>query len=317
MIKKIHVIVLLASFLQSCEGRIDTHDFNQASTKSYMVNNGLTNVTGNHFVVPKVPKELNFAGEKISLQDLDLKERIDYELIVNNFWHSNTILIMKRANRWFPLIKSIFKEQDLPEDLIYIAVIESGLMNVTSPVGAKGFWQIMENTGEEYGLVINKEVDERYDLEKSTRVAGEYLKKAYQKFGSWTLAVAAYNRGMSGIERALQEQGVESFFDLSLNNETARYVYRLLAVKMIFENPEEYGFYLDKEDLYPEYLTQDFVVNTSIDNIYEWSIEQGFSIKIVRKLNPWLIGKKLEVKEGGEWNIKLPKNKNQLGIIGR
>lgn len=271
----------------------------------------------NHFVIPKVPGQITFAGENIHLKDLDLKERMDYELIVNNFWHSNTIMALKRANRWLPMMKEILRKENMPVDLIYIAIIESNLTNAVSPAGAKGFWQFMEATGAEYELEINKEVDERYHVQKSTEAACKYLRKAYDKFGSWTLAAAAYNRGMNGIVRDMEEQMVDSFFDLSLNNETARYVFRLFAVKLIFENPEKYGFYLEEEDLYPPYLTKDIVVEVSIPNIYQWSIDQGVAIKIVRKLNPWIIGKELKVKEGGQYIIKLPKNNKQLGLINR
>lgn len=271
----------------------------------------------NHFVIPKVPEQITFAGENIHLKDLDLKERMDYELIVNNFWHSNTIMALKRANRWLPMMKEILRKENMPVDLIYIAIIESNLTNAVSPAGAKGFWQFMEATGAEYELEINKEVDERYHVQKSTEAACKYLRKAYDKFGSWTLAAAAYNRGMNGIVRDMEEQMVDSFFDLSLNNETARYVFRLFAVKLIFENPEKYGFYLEEEDLYPPYLTKDIVVEVSIPNIYQWSIDQGVAIKIVRKLNPWIIGKELKVKEGGQYIIKLPKNNKQLGLINR
>lgn len=273
--------------------------------------------TGNHFVVPQVPAEINFAGEVVNLEDLDLKERMDYELVVNNFWHTSTILSLKRANRWLPMMKEILKKEKLPEDLIYIAIIESNLTNVVSPAGAKGFWQFMEATGKEYGLTINNEVDERYNLQKSTEAACKYLQNAYDKFGSWTLAAAAYNRGANGIERDMKEQMVDSFFDLSLNNETARYVFRLFAVKMIFENPEKYGFYLNDEDLYPPYLTKDMMVDSTIQNIYKWSIDQGVTTKIVRKLNPWIIGKELNIEEGEEYVIKLPKNDKQLRRINR
>ena len=269
----------------------------------------------NHFVLPEVPKEIVFAGEIISLKDVDLKERMDNELIINNFWHSNTILMMKRSNRWLPLIKQIFIDEGVPEDLVYIAVIESGLENVTSPRGAKGFWQFMEGTGKEYGLIINKQMDERYHVEKSTRAACQYLKNAYFKFDSWVLAAAAYNRGMNGLADNLKRQQVKSYFDLSLNSETARYVFRILAVKLVFENPANYGFYLEYESLYPQYITKDVIIDSTIPNLYEWSKERGISIKILRKLNPWIIGKAFEVKKGEIFSFKIPVDNEQLGLI--
>ncbi len=269
----------------------------------------------NHFVVPEVPKEMIFAGEHISFKDIDLRERLDNELVINNFWHSNTILMMKRSNRWLPLMKEIFKAEGVPEDLVYISVIESSLMNVTSPRGAKGFWQFMEATGKEYGLVINHQMDERYHVEKSTRAACQYLKNAYTKFDSWILAAASYNLGMHGIASNLERQKVKSYFDLSLNTETARYIFRLLAVKLVFENPANYGFYLDAESLYPEYITKEVIIDTSIPDLYEWSVEQGISIKILRKLNPWIRGKEFKVNEGEVFSFKIPVDNEQLGLI--
>ncbi|PWH85169.1 lytic transglycosylase domain-containing protein [Brumimicrobium oceani] len=269
----------------------------------------------NHFVVPEVPNSIFFAGDSISFKDLDIKERMDNELVINNFWHSNTIMMMKRSNRWLPMMKEIFKEEGVPTDLVYISIIESGLQNVTSPSGAKGFWQFMEPTAKEYGLIVNHQMDERYHVEKSTRAACQYLKNAHKKFNSWILAAASYNLGMYGISSNLERQKVDNFFDLSLNPETARYIFRILAVKMVFENPEKYGFYIDKESLYPEYVTKDIVIDTSIPNLYEWSVQQGISIKILRKLNPWIRGKDFVVKEGEVFTFKIPKNNEQLGLF--
>ncbi len=269
----------------------------------------------NHFVVPEVPEEMTFVGEKILFKDLDLKERLDNELVINNFWHSNTIMMMKRSNRWLPIMKEIFKDEQVPEDLVYISVIESGLQNVTSPRGAKGFWQFMERTGEEYGLIINSQMDERYHVEKSTRAACQYLKEAHDKFGSWILAAASYNLGMFGMADNLERQKVDNYFDLSLNPETARYIFRIMAVKLVFENPNNYGFYINNESLYPEYLTKDVIIDTSIPNLYEWSIENGISIKILRKLNPWIRGKDFILKEGEVYTFKIPKDNEQLGLF--
>jgi hypothetical protein len=240
---------------------------------------------------------------------------MDKELVINNFWHSNTILMMKRSNRWLPIMKDIFKNEQVPEDLVYIAVIESGLKNVTSPRGAKGFWQFMEATAKEYGLEVNHQMDERYHVEKSTRAACQYLRNAHDKFGSWILAAAAYNRGINGIAENLERQKVKSYFDLSLNNETARYIFRILAVKLVFENPANYGFYINNEGLYPQYLTKNVVIDSSIPNLYEWSKEHGISIKILRKLNPWIKGQSFEVKEGALFSFKIPINNEQLGLI--
>ena len=194
-----------------------------------------------------------FAGEKIPLQSPDLRERLDRELLVNTYWQSNMMLLIKRANKYFPTIEKILAEEGVPTDLKYLSVIESGLENVISPMGAKGFWQIMRTTGREYGLEVNSNVDERYHLEFSTRMAAKYLKKARDKFVSWTLAASSYNLGVSGIQRNLNMQKVESYFDLRLGQETSRYVFRVLAVKEIIENPPKYGYMFEESDLFSSY----------------------------------------------------------------
>lgn len=278
--------------------------------------NSVKHVRTNKFVVPEVPDSIKFAEEWINLQDVDLKERFDRELIVNNFWHSNTILYIKRANRWFPMLSKVLKEEDIPQDLLYLAVIESGLTQATSPSGAKGFWQFMEPTARDYDLRVDKEVDERLHVEKSTRAACKYLKSAYKKFDSWVLAAASYNMGKGGVQLNLERQGVDSYFDLSLNSETARYVFRILAVKEIMNNPEKFGFLMKKYQYYQPINTEKVVVNESIDNLYDWSIEQGVNIKIVRKLNPWIRTSKLTVYPDEIIEVDLPINNEQLATFG-
>ena len=198
----------------------------------------------------KTPENINFCDEEVPLEFLDIRERLDRELLVNTYWQSNMLLLIKRSYRFFPLIEKILKEEDVPQDFKYLAVIESGLENVRSPKGAKGIWQIMSGTAREYGLEVNKNVDERYNLELSTRAACKYLKKAKNKFGSWTLAAAAYNRGIMGISRNLSRQKVENYYDLLLGRETSRYIFRILAVKEIMENANNYGFIFQENDLY-------------------------------------------------------------------
>ena len=171
----------------------------------------------NYNIYPiSIPNKVLFAGEEIKLDQDDLIERMDKEFLVNTYWQSNTILLIKRANKFFPQIEKILIDEDVPSDFKYLALIESGLQNVTSPRGAKGFWQFMEKTGREYNLEINKEVDERYHLEKSTQAACDYLNDAYDKFGSWTLVAASYNMGMYGLEKSLKRQNVNSYYDLLL-----------------------------------------------------------------------------------------------------
>lgn len=190
----------------------------------------------------QIPEHLNFAGEDIPLDDPDILERMDRELLVNTYWQSNGLLMFKRAHKYFPIIEPILKKHDVPDDFKYLAVIESGLMNVVSPAGARGVWQIMPTTGKEYGLEINDNVDERYHLEKSTEVACEYLKKSKEQLGSWTLAAAAYNAGNYGVSKRLQEQDVTDYYDLLLGEETGRYLFRIVALKEILSHPDRYGF---------------------------------------------------------------------------
>ena len=215
------------------------------------------------------------------------------------------LLLIKRANRFFPLIEKILKEEDVPDDFKYLAVIESSLENVRSPKGAKGIWQIMPNTAREYGLEVNRNVDERYNLELSTRVACKYLKKAKDKFGSWTLAAAAYNRGISGISRNLSRQKVENYYDLLLGRETSRYIFRILAVKEIIENAYNYGFIFQEEDLYKPYEIKNIQIDTAISNIADFSNKLGINYKTMKLYNPWLLENHLNNKSRKKYLIKI------------
>lgn len=274
--------------------------------------NDSSNQLKNTFIPPELPSSIVFASEKIPLQSLDIKEGLDRELVVNNFWHSNTFFYFKRANRWFPILKEILEEEGIPTDFLYLAVIESGLTQATSPLGAKGFWQFMPSTATDYDLEVNQNVDERMHIAKSTRAACKYLKKAYDKLGSWVLAAAGYNRGVNGISRAIESQGVDNFFDLRLNEETSRYVYRILALKLIMENPKGYGFYFEKSDLYPPYKTKSVTVSGTIPDLISWSLEHDITYKILKLLNPWIKEETLIVHDDKTYEIVLPENSEQL-----
>ncbi|MGM0477799.1 MAG: lytic transglycosylase domain-containing protein [Bacteroidota bacterium] len=263
-----------------------------------------------HFEIPDVPESIQFAGEKLTLDKRDLIERFDRELIINNFWHSNTILFMKRANRWFPEMREVFKAHDVPEDLIYISIVESGLMQVRSPAGARGFWQLMPETARQYGLIVNGEIDERLHVKKSTRVACQYLRNAYEELDSWLLAAAAYNRGVRGIKNALEHQAVKNYADLHLNAETHRYVFRILAVKLIMKNPEQYGFNLSREQMYPARKVREVEVIDDIDDLVEWSKKNGVLYKTTRQLNPWIRQSYLKVRDGDTLKLILPEESN-------
>lgn len=254
----------------------------------------------------EIPDSLTFAGEKIALTSPDLKERLDKELLVNTYWQSNMLLMIKRANKYFPEIERILEAQGIPEDFKYLAVIESGLENVRSPAGAKGFWQLMKNTGKEMGLEINTNVDERYHLELSTVVASKYLKKAKSKLGSWSLAAASYNRGMSGIQSILNTQQVDDYFDLLLGIETSRYVFRMLAVKLIMENPTKFGYFYEDQDLYQTIPVSKYGFDTAINNLAEFSKEIDINYKILKIHNPWLLENHLNNKSRKHYEISIP-----------
>lgn len=253
-----------------------------------------------------LPNELTFCGEPVPLHRLDVRERLDRELLVNTYWQSNTLLAHKRAARWFPLIEKILKEQGVPDDMKYIAVIESGLTNVISPAGATGYWQFMKETAIGYGLVVNTEVDERYHVEKSTRAACKYLKASYAKYGNWALAAASYNVGQGGVDKQLDRQKRDNYFDLLLNEETARYVYRILAMKEILRDPERYGFHIRKKDLYAPYSTRTLELSSPVANLADFALAQGTDYKTLKLLNPWLRDNQLTNREGRTYTVQLP-----------
>lgn len=258
-------------------------------------------------ISPKVPDELDFCGERVPLEDFEVFERMERELIVNTYFHSSTTISLKRANRWFPVIEPILKKYNIPDDFKYLAVIESGLANLISPARATGYWQFIESAGKQFGLDIEGTVDERYHVEKSTEAACKYLRSAYNKFGSWTVAAASYNMGMAGVERQLERQKTRSYYNLVLNEETSRYMFRILAVKEIMQNPRKYGFDLNEDELYTELLYDEITVNSSISDLAEFAKEQGTNYKMLKYFNPWLRDNSLQNRGGKTYTIKIPK----------
>mgnify|MGYP005989524745 CR=1 FL=1 len=254
----------------------------------------------------KLPPYLNLAGEKIPLDRPDIKERMDRELLVNTYWQSNGLLMIKRAHKYFPIIEPLLKKYGIPDDFKYLAVAESALQNNTSSAGAAGFWHFLKSSGREYGLEINKNVDERYHLEKATKVAADYLKKSKERFGSWTLAAAAYNAGNARISKSLKTQQVTSFYDVLLNAETSRYVFRIVAIKEVMANPKKYGFVFDKEDLYTAQKTRTVKVDSVITNIASFAKHFGTNYKELKLHNPWLRQNKLNNKTKRLYEIKIP-----------
>ncbi len=253
-----------------------------------------------------LPESMTFAGEKVPFNIPDVKERLDKELHINSYWHNNTIFLLKRANRWFPVVEPILKENGIPEDFKYLALIESGFENVRSYAGAEGFWQIMKATGKEYGLEISSDVDERYHPVKATQAACDYLNWAHNKLGSWTLVAAAYNRGVRGMTNALENQKADNYYSLMLNEETYRYVFRVLAIKQIFSNPKTYGFDIQAEHLYTPYNYRYDTLKNSV-SLIDYAIEQGTDYKTLKIYNPWLRDDKLKVGRNNYYVMSLPK----------
>tara|TARA_B100000497_G_scaffold14817_1_gene17112 strand:- start:4377 stop:5321 length:945 start_codon:yes stop_codon:yes gene_type:complete len=254
-----------------------------------------------------IPRVMTFAGESVPLQDTDVRERLDREIHVNTYWHSNMLLMIKKANRFFSEIEPLLKKYNLPDDFKYLAVAESGLDNVTSSAGASGFWQFMRATGKQYGLEINSYVDERYNLELATKVASEYLRNSKELFGSWTNAAAAYNAGNAGISKQMKRQDATDYYNLLLNPETGRYVFRILAFKEILSNPEKYGFFVNQDDLYQAIPTNTIVVDTPIEDFAKFAKQQGINYKILKIHNPWLRDTFLKNASEKKYYIKIPK----------
>lgn len=257
-------------------------------------------------VSPPIPEHLEFAGEKVPLENFEVKERMDREFIVNTYFHSFTILAMKRANRYFPVIEPILREYGIPDDFKYVAVIESGLSNAISPAGATGYWQFMEEAGKKYGLEINDEVDQRYDLKKSTEAACLYIRDARYQFGSWTMAAASFNMGTNGVEKQMARQKTNNYFNLVLGDETSRYIARIIAMKTILKHPQDYGFAIEKKELYPPLPTYEISVSGPISDLADFAIEKGFNYKILKMYNPWLRDNVLTNKAGKTYSIELP-----------
>lgn len=255
--------------------------------------------------IPVLPDEIMFCGQTVNMKDEDIRERLDRELLVNAYYQSATLQALKRANRFFPVIEPILKEKGIPDDFKYLAVIESNLVQAVSPAGAQGFWQFMPVTAKEHGLIMNGEVDERMNIEKSTAAACDYLNFAHDTLKDWVLAAASYNRGVGGVRSDMRWQGTSNYFDTHMNSETGRYVYRILAMKLIFEDPEAYGYNLEETELYEPFKTTSVTVKSSIDNLADWSLSKGINYKILIKLNPWILGNKLTVKKV-PFKIKLP-----------
>ena len=256
---------------------------------------------------PEIPATANFAGEVVPMELYYVREAFDREIMASTFMHSSSIMMFKRANRWFPVIEPILKKNGIPDDFKFLALAESNLVNVVSPAGAEGYWQFIKATGMKYGLEINDNVDERYNMEKATQAACDYFKDAYKDFNSWTLVAASYNRGIDGVDRALENQNVSNYYDLYLNAEPSRYVFRIIAIKEVYNHPVRYGFYLRQRDFYPQLNCRSIVVDSSIVNLPAFAKQMSINYRILRELNPWIKNYSLPNKSKKTYIFRFPK----------
>lgn len=253
-------------------------------------------------------KTFTFAGEEVPTDNFDVRERLDRELLVNTYWHSSTLMSIKLSKRYFSIMEPILREEGVPDDFKYLAVAESSLRNAVSPAGARGIWQFMTGTARDYKLEVSNEIDQRYDVEMATRAACAYLKSYYRKFGSWTLAAAAYNMGGGNTSSLLREQRAESYYDLNLNEETSRYVFRIIALKEILNDPRRFGFILDEADYYPPMDDYKIVeVSGSVGNWGDFATEHGTTYRMLKVYNPWLRDSNLSNRQGKTYRIKIPR----------
>jgi len=254
-----------------------------------------------------IPESVSFAGEPMPLERFDVSESLDRELLSNAYFHSQTIRYIKLAPRYFSIIEPILKEKGIPDDFKYLAVAESGFNpRAVSSAKAIGFWQFMKGTAQDYGLEVNALVDERYHIEKSTYAACEYLLDSYEKFESWTLVAASYNRGMTGVQKQMTRQKADDYYDLLLVSETARYVFRIVALKLILENPGQYNFVISNEEKYKTVKTKEVEISGKVENFADFAIKHGITYKLLKDFNPWLRDNYLSNAKGKKYLIKIP-----------
>jgi membrane-bound lytic murein transglycosylase D len=264
---------------------------------------------------PEIPAKIDFAGEKVPLDLFWVREGLDREIQINTFMHSSTIMMFKRANRWFPVIEPILKKNKVPDDFKYLALAESNFVNAVSPAGAEGFWQFIKGTGQKYGLEISEEVDERYNVEKATEAACRFFLDAYDEYKSWTLVAASFNRGTDGVSKALEKQKSSDYYNTYLVDETSRYIYRILALKQIYNHPVMYGFYLREKDFYPPFKTYTITIDSTISDLPAFSIRLKINYRILREFNPWLRRYSLTNKTGKAYSITLPEKGSLNAMI--
>ncbi len=291
------ILLLAILFIYSTDKeKISDKDYEQAFRNNYKI------------FSPSIPSAIDFAGEATPLNLIYVRENLDRELLVNTYWHTSTILLLKRAHRWFPVIEPILKKYNIPDDFKYLSMVESGLTNAVSPKGASGYWQFLDKTAKQYGLEVNDDVDERYNVEKSTVAACSHLLALYDSFKDWTLVAAAYNAGEKRISDAIAKQQIDNYYDLYIGEETSRYVFRILALKYIYEHPVQYGFYIREADLYPVIPTKKIEVKESIDDLVAFSLKHNINYSILKEFNPWLRSDHLPDLSGKLYTILIPKD---------
>jgi membrane-bound lytic murein transglycosylase D len=261
---------------------------------------------GNDYYPPKLPKQMSLFGEKVPLERAEIREQFDRELIYSVYSQGHMLYLLKLSKKYFPIIEERLKANGLPDDFKYLCVAESNLQNLTSRVGAVGYWQFMPTTAPGYGMEVGDNVDDRYNIVRATDAACVYLKKAYDKFGNWTAAAASYNCGMGGYNAQATFQKTNNYYDLLLPDETNKYIFRILSFKHIMSNPEQVGLHVTAEDLYTDVPTRNVIINSSISNLAQWALDNGTNYKILKRLNPWLRGRSLTVSAGKSYQVKLP-----------
>ncbi|MCV9388596.1 lytic transglycosylase domain-containing protein [Reichenbachiella ulvae] len=255
-----------------------------------------------------LPDSITFAGERVPMERPDVRERLDREVQVNAFWHSNAIILIKRAHKWLPLLDSILVANEVPSDFKYLAVAESGLQNVISPAGAVGFWQFLKGTAGDFGLIVNGQVDQRYDPIAATVAACDYLKWSYERLGNWTMVAASYNMGLTATRRVVENQRAESYYDMNVSEEPSRYVFRIIALKNLLENPELFSFQVDEEDLYQFPDTKSVVIDSSVSDWNDFAAQYDMSYYQLRQLNPWIRDYKLTLRTGQKYTVLVKNN---------
>lgn len=255
-----------------------------------------------------IPQNPSFANETVPIDRFYVKEALEREITVNAYFHSASILIIKKANRWFPVIEPILKKYNIPDDFKYLAVAESALENVVSPAGASGFWQLMKTTAKEYNLEVNEDIDQRYDIELATEAACKYLQKSYEKYGNWTMVAASYNAGMGRIDTELQRQKHKNYYDMSFGVETGRYIYRIIALKAMLQNPTDYGFIIRDEDKYNTFQLKSIIIDSAISDIPAFAKKHNLTYKEFKIYNPWIRQVYLANASGKKYRIQLPQN---------